>query len=105
MGAATLILPIETKVRELYGKALLALYAAEAGMEVVLGDQRVISQSLHRLPVGIYLDKSISRTKSRHFARLRNLGFRLAAQRTFLGLVRRARHTRPTWEAPGRRAS
>lgn len=79
MGAATLILPIETKVRELYGKALLALYAAEAGMEVVLGDQRVISQSLHRLPVGIYLDKSISRTKSRHFARLRNLGFRLAA--------------------------
>jgi surface carbohydrate biosynthesis protein len=79
MGTATLILPIETKVRELYGKALLALYAAEAGIDVILGDQRVIAQSLHRLPVGIYLDKSISRTKTHHFTRLRNLGFHLAA--------------------------
>lgn len=79
MGAATLIVPIETKARELYGKALLAMCAAEAGMDVVLGDQRVITQSLHRLPVGIYLDKSISRTKTAHFARLKNLGFKLAA--------------------------
>jgi surface carbohydrate biosynthesis protein len=79
MGAPTLILPIETKIRELYGKALLALFAAEAGMDVVLGDQRVIAQSLHRLPVGIYIDKSISRTKTAHFARLRNFGFRPTA--------------------------
>jgi surface carbohydrate biosynthesis protein len=79
MGSATLILPIEIKIRELYGKALLAAYAAEAGMDVILGDQRIISRSLHRLPAGIYLDKSIATINAPQFTRLKNLGFRCAA--------------------------
>jgi surface carbohydrate biosynthesis protein len=79
MAAHSLIIPIETKVRELHAKCLLAAHAAEAGMLVVLGDQRVIAESLHQIPRGIYVDKSISRTKTAHFHRLRRLGFSIVA--------------------------
>jgi surface carbohydrate biosynthesis protein len=74
-----LIIPIETKVRELYGKSLLAACAADAGMQVILGDQRVIAQSLHQVPSGVYIDKSVSRTKTAHFQSLRRMGFQIAA--------------------------
>ncbi len=79
MSKNWLIIPIETKIRELYGKSLLAACAAEAGMQVILGDQRVISRSLHHLPRGLYIDKSISRTKISHFRRLRRMGSSIAA--------------------------
>jgi len=79
MSAKFLILPVEIKARELPGKALLAAFAAGAGFEVLLGDQRTISQSIHRLPKGIYLDKSISRTKVQHYRRLKELGHLVAA--------------------------
>ena len=79
MSAKFLILPIEIKARELPGKALLAAFAAEAGFEVLLGDQRAIARSIHRLPKGIYLDKSITRTKIRHYRRLKELGYLVTA--------------------------
>lgn len=79
MAAPYLIIPIETKVRELHAKSLLAAHAAQAGMRVILGDQRVIAESLHQLPRGIYVDKSISRTKTAHYHRLRRLGFAIVA--------------------------
>ena len=79
MTTPALIIPIETKVRELHAKCLLAIHAAEAGMQVVLGDQRIIAESLHQLPLGIYVDKSISRTKTAHYRRLRRLGFCVVA--------------------------
>ena len=74
-----IIIPIEIKVRELHGKCLLAYCAAEAGLDVVLGDQRIVARSLHRLQRGIYVDKSISRTKTRHYRKLKQLGFSVAA--------------------------
>jgi surface carbohydrate biosynthesis protein len=79
MSAKILILPIETKTRELPGKALLASFAARAGFDVLLGDQRSITQSLHRLPTGIFLDKSISRTKIQRYRRLKEFGHLIAA--------------------------
>jgi surface carbohydrate biosynthesis protein len=79
MSAKFLILPIEIKARELAGKALLAAFAARAGFEVLLGDQRTLARSIHRLPKGIYLDKSISRTKIQHYRRLKELGHLIAA--------------------------
>lgn len=75
----SLIVPIETKVRELHGKCLLAACAAEAGMPVVLGDQRVIAQSLHQIPRGIYVDKTIARVNIGHYRRLKQLGFRVVS--------------------------
>jgi surface carbohydrate biosynthesis protein len=79
MSAKFLILPIEIKARELAGKALLAAFAARAGFDVLLGDQRAIARSIHRLPKSIYLDKSISRTKIQHYRRLKELGHLIAA--------------------------
>src|SRR5262245_46368798 len=79
MAAKFLVLPIEIKARELPGKALLAAVAASAGFEVLLGDQRSITRSIHHLPKGIFLDKSISRTKIRRNRRLKELGYLIAA--------------------------
>jgi surface carbohydrate biosynthesis protein len=79
MSAKFLILPIETKARELPGKTLLAAFAARAGFDVLLGDQRSIRGSIHRLPKGIFLDKSISRTKIERNRRLKELGHQIAA--------------------------
>ena len=86
-----MLLPIETKVRELYGKCLLAVIATEAGLPVILGDLRVLAHSTHWLPAGVYLDKSASRTKTAHYARLKQLGFAVAAW-CEEGLVYRDKH-------------
>lgn len=69
-----LFLPVETKVRELDGKLLLALTAAEAGWRVVLGDQRRIRELTPRFPKGVYLDKSVTISKRSWFSECRKLG-------------------------------
>lgn len=69
-----LYLPIEIKVRELHGKLLLALAAAESGFKVVIGRQKELRKHLPNLPPGFYLDKSITVSKERWFKRFRNLG-------------------------------
>ena len=47
-----LIIPIETKVRELDAKTYLACAAAEAGFRVLLGDQNALMKRLASLPRG-----------------------------------------------------
>lgn len=78
-GADCLIVPIETKFREIDAKIYMSCVAAEAGFSIVVGDQNEILSSLARLPRGLYLDKSIARTRVRQFQRLDKLGFRIAA--------------------------
>ncbi len=77
--ARWLILPIETKVREFEGKLLLAAAAAERGWHVLLGDQNELLTQIRHLPRGLYLDKSVARTKTAHFRRLKQQGFAVAA--------------------------
>ncbi|HET7681144.1 MAG TPA: surface carbohydrate biosynthesis protein [Xanthobacteraceae bacterium] len=74
-----LILPIETKARELDAKTYLACAAAEAGFRVLLGEQNALLRRLSRLPRGFYLDKSIAPLKIPSFERLKKLGFRIGA--------------------------
>ena len=74
-----LILPVETKARELDAKTYVACAAAEAGFNVMLGDQNGLLRRLARLPRGIYLDKSIAPLKIAPFMRLKRLGFRVMA--------------------------
>ena len=74
-----LILPVETKARELDAKTYVACAAAEAGFNVMLGDQNGLLRRLARLPRGIYLDKSIAPLKISPFRRLKRLGFRVMA--------------------------
>lgn len=73
------LLPIETKAREFLAKTLLGCVAAEAGFHVVVGDQNEILRYLSYLPRGIYIDKSIVRTKIGNFRRNRRLGNRVVA--------------------------
>ena len=74
-----LILPIETKARELDAKTYTACAAAEAGFNVMLGEQNGLLRRLARLPRGFYLDKSIAPLKVAPFERLKKLGFRVMA--------------------------
>lgn len=54
-----LILPVETKSRELYGKMLLSCVAAEKGWGVLIGSKSA-TRDAPGLPKGVILDKSIS---------------------------------------------
>ncbi|ARQ00701.1 surface carbohydrate biosynthesis protein [Pseudorhodoplanes sinuspersici] len=74
-----LIIPIETKARELDAKTYLACAAAEAGFRVLLGDQNSLLRRLALLPQGFYLDKSVARLKVKSFQRLEDLGFNILA--------------------------
>lgn len=74
-----LLLPVETKIREFHAKLLLAAVAAERGFPVLLGEQNAMLRQIESLPRGIYLDKSVARTKTGHFQRLRRRGFKVVA--------------------------
>ncbi len=74
-----LLLPVETKAREFHAKLLLAAVAVERGYQVVLGEQNAMVRQMAHLPRGLYVDKSIAATKTRHFQRLRRQGNKVAA--------------------------
>jgi surface carbohydrate biosynthesis protein len=54
-----LILPVETKARELHGKFLLALFAAERGWGTVIGSKSATKGKWGKLPLGVFIEKSI----------------------------------------------
>jgi surface carbohydrate biosynthesis protein len=60
-----LIMPIETKVRELYGKLLLSFIAAEAGFHVIIGSKDEISRRAKYLPKGFILNFGLAKTFER----------------------------------------
>ena len=91
-GAPWLLLPIETKVREFHAKLLLAAVAAERGFQVLLGEQNAMLAQRRHLPRGIYIDKSVGRTKTGNFRRLKAAGSPVAAW-CEEGLVYRDRDT------------
>jgi len=68
------LMPIEIKVRELESRVLLACHFAEAGYNVVLGQQTPLMRSLHRLPQGVYFDKDVSVGKPPRIAKRAKLG-------------------------------
>ena len=74
MSRPWLLLPIEIKAREFHAKVLQAAVAAERGFDVVLGEQNAMVRQLPWLPHGLYVDKSVSRTKIKPFTRARSLG-------------------------------
>lgn len=84
-------LPIEVKVRELEGKTLLAMFAAERGHTVILGEKKDtlnLAQTPH-LPPGIVHDKSLTpgNYKIKSFSNLKNHGHQITAQDEESGLL------------------
>ncbi|SHK37433.1 surface carbohydrate biosynthesis protein [Desulfatibacillum alkenivorans DSM 16219] len=74
-----IFLPVETKVRELHSKTLLACYAAEAGFSVVLGQQAELLRRIKFLPAGIYVEKGVAPMKAPGVRLLKDLGHKVAA--------------------------
>ena len=71
-----LILPVEIQNREMLAKLYFgAVAAARRGYNVVVGDQKQISRNIHKFHPGIYIDKSVAKTKYNYFKRLIRLGF------------------------------
>ena len=70
----TLILPCETRVRELDAKLLLACHAVERGYRVIVGWKRVIDLNARWLPRGIYVGKSVTNRNLMLYRIMRRLG-------------------------------
>ncbi|MGD8415717.1 MAG: hypothetical protein PVH91_01525, partial [Pseudomonadales bacterium] len=74
-----LILPCETRARELDAKLLLSVVAAGRGICSVVGSKKAVDLNLDRCPPGVYVGKSVT-ARSRHSLLLaRACGHRLAA--------------------------
>lgn len=74
-----IFLPIEIKVREFHSKLLFALFAAERGIETVIGGQLELIERMPKLGKGIYIDKSTAVTKPEWFAKCFGIGNYVAA--------------------------
>jgi surface carbohydrate biosynthesis protein len=76
---ATLILPVESQVRELDAKLMLACAAAERGFHVIIGSRAFVHYAIASLPRGIYLAKSMRSLSELMFGILRRLGHEIVA--------------------------
>ena len=75
----TLIIPVESQVRELDAKLLLACAAAERGFPVVIGSRAFVHYEIAAMPRGVYLAKSMRTLSERMFEILRQLGHEIVA--------------------------
>lgn len=75
----TLIIAVESQVRELDAKLLLACAAAERGFSVVIGSRAFVHYEITAMPRGVYLAKSMRSLSSRMFEILRQLGHEIVA--------------------------
>lgn len=88
MAAPLLILPIEEKNRELNSRVLIALYAIEAGYEVIIGQQWELFASLSKLPPSVVLFKGSNTAQARHMAEAKKIGhFVCAIEEELLALT------------------
>jgi len=70
---STLIIPVESQVRELDAKLLLACIAAEQGFPVIIGSRAFTHFEIASIPRGVYLAKSMRGISSSMFTILRQL--------------------------------
>jgi surface carbohydrate biosynthesis protein len=78
-SASTLIIPVETQVREMDAKILLSCVAAEYGFPVIIGSRAYVHYHVASFPRGVYLAKSLRTLSIRMFKILRQLGHEIVA--------------------------
>jgi surface carbohydrate biosynthesis protein len=78
-SASTLIIPVESQVRELDAKLLLSCVAAERGFPVIMGSRAFIHFKVDSIQRGVYLAKSMRSLSIRMFDILRKLGHEIVA--------------------------
>jgi surface carbohydrate biosynthesis protein len=76
---STLIIPVESQVRELDAKLLLACAAVERGFPVVMGSRAYVHHAMASFPKGVYLAKSMRKMSDRMFAIITKLGHEIVA--------------------------
>lgn len=74
-----LYIPIETKVRELHGKTLLASFAAANGFNVVIGSKKDINSRSAYLPKGIIFNVGLAKNLAKNAKRYKKYGHKVAA--------------------------
>ena len=75
----TLIIPVESQVRELDAKLLLACVAAERGFPVVMGSRAFLHHEMASFPRGLYMAKSMRKMSDRMFDIIPKLGHEIVA--------------------------
>ncbi len=75
----TLLIPVESQVRELDGKILLACTAAEKGFNSIIGSRAYIHHHSSKVYNAVYLAKSMRRFSIRMFKIMHGLGHRITA--------------------------
>lgn len=78
-SVSTLIIPVESQVRELDAKLLLSCVAAERGFPVIMGSRAYTHFQVASIPRGIYLAKSMRSLSNSMFTILRQLGHEIVA--------------------------
>jgi len=76
---SSLIIPVESQVRELDAKLLLAAVAAERGFSVVFGSRAYVHHAMATVPRGVYVAKSMRRASDRMFGIISDLGHEIVA--------------------------
>jgi surface carbohydrate biosynthesis protein len=78
-SVSTLIIPVESQVRELDAKLLLSCVAAERGFPVIMGSRAFVHFKVDSIQRGVYLAKSMRTLSIRMFDILRKLGHEIVA--------------------------
>jgi surface carbohydrate biosynthesis protein len=74
-----LILPVETAARELDGKLLVALFAANHGMKITLGNKALLNLRIGSLEPGVYLSHNFNAGRDRIISIAKQLGHQVVA--------------------------
>jgi surface carbohydrate biosynthesis protein len=74
-----LILPVETAARELDAKLLVALFAADKGMKVTLGNKALLNLRIGSLQPGVYLSHNFNAGRDRIISIAKQLGHQVVA--------------------------
>ena len=75
----SIVLPVETQVREMDAKLLLACVAAERGHRSYIGFQNEIRAKINNIPAGVFIAKGFASRKARFLRILKRLGFTVLA--------------------------
>lgn len=74
MSAGYLYLPMEILVREYDSRLLIALMAAEHGIEVILGQKWLMEHNMAAMPPGMWIFKTLSKRDAREMSRAKSYG-------------------------------
>jgi surface carbohydrate biosynthesis protein len=74
-----LLVPVETKARELTAKTLFACVAAERGWGAIVGEKKTVRGRQNKLPRGTFIEKSISPGRISDIEKAMNTGHRVSA--------------------------